>query len=732
MKNLFRSLTFFLLTLSIFAQTGIEEKVNNLLSQMTLDEKIGQLQQGIVTDNIENDVKEGKYGSFLNAGDLETKIRLQKIAVEESRLGIPLIFGRDVIHGYRTVFPIPLGLGATWNPELVKQGSAVAAYEASEQGIHWTFAPMIDIARDPRWGRIAESPSEDPYLLSEMARAMVQGFQGENLSDKNSIAACAKHFVGYGAAEGGRDYNTTLIPENELRNIYLRPYKAAVDAGTATIMSGFNDLNGIPASGNKYTLRTILKDEWSFNGFVISDWDSMVEMIYHGYCKDEKDVAKVAIEAGVDMEMVSTAYANELKKLIDNGDVDIKYLNEAVKNILRIKYRLGLFDNPFPEYEGKKALLKEDNLEIARKTARESLVLLKNENLLPLSDNYEKIAVVGPLANAGRDQNGTWTPDGRGEDSVTPLTALKERLGDKIVYVAGLEKSRSTTDDFEKVIAAVNTSDVALIFVGEEEILSGEARSRAFLNLPGSQTELIKVVASTGKPFVVVIMAGRPLTFNEEAELADAVVYAWHPGTMGGPAITEVLFGEYSPSGRLPVTFPRTVGQVPVYYNHRNTGRPAPVTDEADIPIGTPLDPKDFVSNYLDVPNSPAYPFGYGLSYAEFEYDNLSLSSDKIKTDGELTVTVDVTNKSDIQADEVIQLYIRDRVGTVTRPVKELKDFKKLSFDKGETKTITFILDSDDLAFYNYENKFVVEPGEFDLWIGPNSAEGLHGEFVVE
>lgn len=734
MKTPTRILVLFcLLTLLVQGQNNIEEKIENLLSKMTIDEKIGQLQQGFNgSDNIENGIVDGKFGSFLNAGDIETKIEYQKLAVNESRLGIPLIFGRDVIHGYRTVFPIPLGQSATWNPDLVKKAAEIAAYEASEQGIHWTFAPMIDIARDPRWGRIAESPGEDPYLVSVMAKAMVEGFQGESLSNKNSIAACAKHFAGYGAAEGGRDYNTTLIPENELRNIYLRPFKAAKDAGVATYMSAFNDLNGVPTSGNKFTLKQVLRNEWGFDGFVVSDWGSMVEMIIHGYCESETDVAKVAIEAGVDMEMVSQAYANELKKLIEEGLVDIEYLNTAVKNILRVKFRLGLFDNPFPEYEGESALLKSENLEFAKKVAHESLVLLKNDNVLPLSNTLNKIAVIGPLANSGRDQNGTWAPDGKSEDAVTPLTALRERFNDRIVYEAGLKTSRSTDIDNDAVLKAVQQSDVVLLFVGEEEIIAGEAKSRAFLNFPGKQKELIELVSQSNKPTIIIILAGRPLTFSAEAELVDAILFAWHPGTMGGPAIADVLFGDYSPSGKLPVTFPRTVGQVPYYYNHRNTGRPAPITYEADIPLGTPLNPKDFVSNYLDVPNSPGYPFGFGLSYAEFEYDDLSLSSTKIAPEENILVSLEVTNKSDIQADEIIQLYIRDRVGSITRPVKELKDFKKETFSPNETKIITFTLDKEDLSFYNYENKLVVEPGKFDIWVGPNSAEGLHAEFIVK
>ncbi len=734
MKAPFLLLILFSFSVQILsAQQDIEKRVESLLSQMTLEEKIGQLQQGwLNSPNYEEGIRDGKFGSFLNSGDIETKTRLQKIAVEESRLGIPLIFGRDVIHGYRTVLPIPLGLSATWNLDLVQQGCGVAAFEASQQGIHWTFAPMMDIARDARWGRIAESPGEDPYLVSRMGEAMIKGFQGEDLSSDKTIAACAKHFVGYGAAEGGRDYNTTLIPENELRNIYLPSFKAAKDAGVVTYMSAFNDLNGIPATGNKFVLREILRNEWGFNGFVVSDWASVTEMIEHGYVKDKAGAAQRAIEAGVDMEMVTTAYAHELANLIEDGKVDMKYIDEAVKNILRVKFALGLFDNPFRELKGENALLTDESLETARKAARESFVLLKNEGILPFKKDFEKIAIIGPLANSGNDQNGTWAPDGRGEDAVTPLMALKEKFGDKIIYSEGLEKSRSTDNDFTEAVKTAQQADAVILCLGEEEIISGEAKSRAFLNLPGNQTNLVKAIAETGKPIAIVIMAGRPLTFSEEAKLADAVLYAWHPGTMGGPALIDVLFGDYSPSGKLPVTFPRTVGQIPFYYNHRNTGRPATNVENVDIPLGTPLDPKGFVSNYLDVPFSPAYPFGYGLSYAEFNYDNLQISSDKIGPEDKIIVTCDVTNKSDITADEVVQLYIRDLVGSVTRPVKELKGFQKLIFQPGETKTVEFVVGPNELAFYNYENKLTVEPGEFHLWVGPNSAEGLQTSFAVE
>ncbi len=733
MKKHFTILIFFLITFTIIAQQQYDAKINELIGKMTLKEKIGQMTQGVPwAKNLEEGIREGHFGSLLNAGDIDTKMKYQKLAVEESRLGIPLLFGRDVIHGYRTVMPLPLALGATWNPELVENTCRVAAYEASQQGIHWTFAPMMDITRDPRWGRIVESPSEDPYLASQMAVAMVKGFQGDKLSDKYSMAACAKHYVGYGASEAGRDYNTTLIPETELRNVYLAPFKAAVKAGVATIMSGFNDLNGVPASGNIHTIRNILKNEWGFDGFVVSDWKSIDQMVEHGFAKDDKQAAEKAVKAGVDMEMAGTSYLENLERLVEEGKISVSEIDDAVRRILKIKFELGLFDNPFRELEGEKAILTDENKEVAREAARESFVLLKNEGILPLKENYKRIAVIGPMADSGEDQIGTWTPDGKGEEAITPLTSLKNFYGNKIKYVKALDNSRDTNKDFDEAIETASNSDIVLLFLGEDAILSGEAHCRTYLNLPGSQSELIRQIEKTGKPIVLIIMAGRPLTFSEEAGLADAVIYAWHPGTMGGPAIVDILSGKFSPSGRLPVTFPRTVGQIPIYYNHRNTGRPAPKDVQASIPLGTPANPIDYFSYYLDAPNTPAYPFGFGLSYTEFEYDDLKLSADTMEVDGSITISVKVKNVGDYDAQEVVQLYVRDLYGSITRPVKELKGFKKIFLKSGEEKIVTFTLKASDLAFYNSENKWVIEPGEFKLWVGPNSSEGLETEFEIK
>jgi len=706
------------------------QRINMLLTKMTIEEKIGQMAQFHLWSR-DNDfeklsevVRKGGVGSFLNSGDREYKEKLQRVAVEESRLGIPLIFGRDVIHGYRTMFPIPLGQAASWNPDLVQKAAAIAAKEAVQMGINWTFAPMMDLSRDARWGRIAESAGEDPFLTSAMAVAMTKGFQGNNLADPNTIAACAKHYVGYGAAEGGRDYNTTLIPEHELRNFYLPPFKAAVDAGVSTIMSAFNDLNGVPTSGNPFTLRKILREEWGFDGFVVSDWTSMTEMINHGFCADEREVALKSIKAGVNMEMVSESYQNHLKELIEAGQVDENLLDKTVADILRIKIRLGLFENPYPVPYDKSVILNKDHLKVARELSAQSLVLLKNENnILPINKKTKSIAVIGPLADSPWDQLGTWTVDGKKEDSITPLQAFKEEKSFNFTYSKGLESARSMdTTLFAKAVENAQKADLAILFVGEDQILSGEAHSRAFINLPGAQQELVSKIAETKTPIILVIMAGRPLTFQSEIDKAAAIIYAWHPGTMGGPAIADVLTGKITPSGKLPVSFPRTIGQIPVYYNHRNTGRP-PTKDMLGIPLGTPEDPKGYVSYYLDTDFTPQYPFGFGLSYSTFKYADLKISSNKINPEDKITTDIKITNTGLLDAVEIVQLYIRDRVGSITRPVKELKAFKRILIKAGESQTVSFEIGNKELAFWNAEMKFTAEPGMFDIMIGGSSAD---------
>jgi len=722
----------------------VEHRVSQLLSQMTLEEKIGQTAQrnlgavlaspGDVAPELLNPLREGAIGSFLNAGDVRTKNILQRIAVEQSRLGIPLIYGRDVIHGYRTVFPIPVGGASSWNTALIERAARIAAIEASASGIHWTFAPMLDITRDPRWGRVAETCGEDPYLTSILGAAKVRGFQGRSLADPTTIAACGKHYVGYGAAEGGRDYNTTIIPERQLREIYLAPFHAAVEAGAATLMSAFNEINDVPASGNAFTLTRVLRGEWGFDGFVVSDWNSIAEMIAHGYCADEKEAAFKGFTAGVDMEMVSTTYENHLMAMIRDGTLDESVLDEAVRRILRIKFRLGLFDSPYRDESRVDILLHPDHLAVAEELAMQSAVLLENRNnTLPLSRGLESVAVIGPLADSPVDQMGTWTMDGRIEDVRTPLAAIKAYLGPSVdvLYAPGLEKSRSMDrSGFAAAVDAARRADAVLLFLGEEQILSGEAKCRAFLDLPGAQEALIESVAETGKPVIAVILAGRPLTFESIKDKVGAILYAWHPGTMGGPALAKLIFGEESPSGRLPISFPRTVGQIPVYYAHKNTGRP-PSERNLGIPTGTPLDPRDFTSNYLDVDFTPAYVFGYGLSYAEFEYSDLTLSSNEIAADGVLKVSAKITNRSDVAADEVAQLYVRDLVASVTRPVAELKGFSRLRLEPGEIRTVSFDLRAQDLAFLGMDMQPVIEPGLFHIRIGPNSREGVRGEFRV-
>ncbi|SFE55388.1 beta-glucosidase BglX [Sunxiuqinia elliptica] len=721
----------------------VERKIKELIAQMTLEEKLGQMSQfdpGQLggAESAKQAIRDGKVGSILNLVGASRVNELQKVAVEESRLGIPLIIGRDVIHGYRTIMPIPLGMAASWNAELAEQAMGVAAAEAASEGIHWTFAPMIDVSRDPRWGRIAESCGEDTYLTSVMAKAMVKGFQGEDLTDSRTIAACAKHFVGYGAAEGGRDYNTTLIPEVQLRNDYLPPFKAAVDAGVATFMSAFNDLNGVPASGNEFTLKQILRQEWGYEGMVVSDWASIAEMIPHGYAANQKEAAEKALNAGVDMEMASNCYVENVQALLDEGKIEMATIDSYVANILRLKFSLGLFDQPYTDESlAAKTILSERHLEIAKEAASESFVLLQNKNeLLPLSKSISSIAVIGPLADSPHDQMGTWVFDGNKENSVTPLTALKEKLGAaKINFAKGLEISRTkSTEGFAEAVEAAKKSDVVVLFLGEESILSGEAHSLANLNLQGSQTQLLEAVQATGKPVVMVVMAGRQLTIERELKLADAVLYAWHPGTMGGPALADMLFGEAVPSGKLPVTFPKTVGQIPIYYNHKNTGRPADYqqwTDINKIPAEATQHSLGNTSHYLDAGFEPLFPFGYGLSYSSFDYSNLELSSNTMGVDGAIDVSVTLKNTGKYEAAEVVQLYIRDRFGSVTRPVRQLKGYKKVTLKPGESQQVSINLKANELAFFNGKD-YVIEAGDFDVWMGTNAQEGLHAEFSID
>lgn len=728
----------FLIPQKFSAQTNaeIEEKIEELLSKMTLEEKIGQTalrgtssRTKVLPEELKEAVKKGHIGAFLNVMNIEYVNELQRIAIEESPNGIPLIFSRDVIHGFKTIFPIPLGLAASWDPETAKTGARVSAIEASSVGIRWTFAPMLDIATDSRWGRIAESPGEDPYLASVMGKAYVEGFHGDNLSDPTSMAACAKHFIGYGAAIGGRDYNTAIINETLLRNVYLPPFKAAIEAGAPTVMSSFNELNGIPASGNKFILSDILRDEWKFDGFVVSDWNSVTEMIPHGFAENEKHAAELAFNAGLDMEMTSKSYENHIKELIAEGKVSENQLDFYVKNILRIKFKLGLFDNPYKPEDHDGNLYDPEHLKKAKQAAIISSVLLKNENnILPLKPNT-KITITGPLADAPREQLGTWTFDGEGEHSVTPVTAFKSK---NVTFIPGLKYSRDkSTEGFKETIATAKKADVIVFIGGEEAILSGEAHSRANIDLPGAQEQLIKELSKTGKPIVLVIMAGRPITITNIIDDVDAVLMMWHPGTMGGPALYEMIYGEKEPGGRLPVTWPKTAGQLPLYYNHKNTGRPADSTfvHLDDIPVGAWQSSLGNNSHYLDAGYTPHFPFGYGLSYTHFKYSNLKISKDSIDANEELQIRVMVKNTGDRKGEAVVQLYIQDVVGSITRPVKELKKFKRLPLEKGEEKEVIFTLNTKDLMFVNNTMKEVLEPGKFNLWIGADSASGMKASF---
>ncbi|MCY1721065.1 beta-glucosidase BglX [Prolixibacteraceae bacterium Z1-6] len=720
-----------------------DKEILDLIQQMTLEEKIGQMQQingfgGEIPEHLKQDVIDGKIGSILNEVNVKTINEIQRIALEESRLGIPVIIGRDVIHGFKTVFPIPLGQAATWNPEVVKAGARVAAKEAWSSGVNWTFAPMIDISRDARWGRIAESCGEDPYLTSVMGVAMVEGFQGDDLSADGSILACAKHFAGYGAAEGGRDYNTTLIPEGELRNIYLKSFQAVEEAGAGSFMSGFNDLNGVPASGNEFLLRKVLRNEWNFEGFVVSDWASITEMITHGYVADEKNAAEKAIKAGVDMEMATTSYKTYLQELIDEGRIDEELLDEAVYRILKIKFDLGLFNNPYVKEEDQNQFALPEYLETAKEAAIQSMVLLKNEkSILPLTNEVGKVALIGPMANQKYEQLGTWIFDGDSDLSITPLEALQLELGDnKVLFAEGLSYTRSKDKaGFAQAVTAAKQADVVVMCLGEESILSGEAHCRASLDLPGAQNELIEEVAKAGKPIVLVVMAGRPLAIGAVSKHVDAVLYSFHPGTMGGPALAELLLGVSNPSGKLPVTFPKSAGQIPIYYNHKNTGRPvdkASWTCIDDIPLNTFQTSLGNTSHYLDLGFDPLYPFGFGLSYTTFEYKDLKIETPKVKLDDDVIASVTLENTGNFIGEEVVQLYVRDLVGSVTRPVKELKAFQRVQLKPGESKKITFKINTSELAFFNNEMKEVTEPGEFHLWIGGSSNADLQASFIIE
>lgn len=705
-----------------------EEKIDALLARMTLEEKLGQLQMldGLGDGSYRPEhpalIRQGLLGSTLNVRGAKRTNELQRIALEESRLKIPVLFAFDVIHGYRTIFPVPLAEASSWDPPAVKQAASIAAAEAAASGVRWTFAPMVDIARDARWGRIVEGAGEDPYLGSVMARARVQGFQGDNYGAPGKVVACAKHWVAYGAAEAGRDYNTTDVSERTLREVYFPPFKAAVDAGVGTVMSAFNDLNGVPASANPFTLTRVLRGEWGFDGAVVSDYESVRELMAHGVAASEQEAALEALGSGVDVEMVSRLYNKHVAELIKKGSVSIATVDEAVRRILRVKFRLGLFDNPYAD-EGRerRTILSDEHVAAARRIGSRSMVLLKNDGQnLPISAGIGSIAVIGPLADDRLNMLGSWSGDGREEDVVTLLAGIKARVSasTKVLYANGCDVDGNVGDGIAEAARIAQDCDLIIVAVGETAAMSGEAASRSSLDLPGRQLDLVKAAVATGKPTVVVLMNGRPLAIGWIAENAAAILEAWFAGNEAGHAIADVLFGDVNPGGKLPVTFPRAVGQEPLYYNHKTTGRPPDVNNK-------------YSSKYLDIPWTPLFPFGYGLSYTTFRLTDLRLSTPRIGPRQSLTASVQVENTGRRPGDEVVQLYIRDVAATVTRPVKELKGFERVTLQPGERRRVEFTLGPEHLGFYNREMRFVVEPGVFKVMVGNSSEGGLEASFEV-
>ncbi|MCL9770058.1 beta-glucosidase BglX [Flavobacterium sp. HXWNR69] len=730
MKNYILKFILFLCFLPVFSQQNdIDIKVDELIKKMTLDEKIGQLNQysgdntvtGPITinPNKQNEIKSGQLGSMLNILGVKYTRQYQELAMQ-SRLKIPLLFGQDVVHGYKTTFPIPLAEAASWDLNAIELSARIAAVEASASGIHWTFAPMVDISRDPRWGRVMEGAGEDTYLGSKIAFARVKGFQGKKLGDVDAVMACAKHLVAYGAAVGGRDYNSVDMSYRMLWETYLPPFKSALDAGAATFMNSFNDLNGIPATGNSYLQRDILKGKWNFKGFVVSDWGSIGEMVAHGYSKDSKEAALQAITAGSDMDMESNAYRNNLAELVKENKVSIELIDDAVRRILYKKFELGLFDDPYKFSNPKRqkaALNNPEHTKIARDVASKSIVLLKNENnVLPLSKELKTIAFIGPMVKPKRINHGFWAVDLKDVDStyiVSQWEGLERKVGKntKLLYAKGCNIEGDDKSGFQEAIAVANKSDIVILSIGEAWNMSGEAKSKSNIHLPGVQEDLIKELQKTGKPIVILINAGRPLIFDWTADNMPTIVYTWWLGSEAGNAIADVLFGDYNPSGKLPMTFPRDEGQIPIYYNHFNTGRPS-INDD-----------KNYKSAYIDLSNSPKFPFGYGISYTTFQYSNLKLSSHKINSLEIIEVSLNVTNSGKYAGEEVVQLYLRDKVGSVVRPIKELKDFIKVHLNVGETKIIKFTIDKSKLSFYNDNLDYITEPGEFELMIGASSED---------
>ncbi|WP_054719737.1 glycoside hydrolase family 3 N-terminal domain-containing protein [Marinifilum fragile] len=714
-------------------ETKMEAFVDSLLQKMTLEEKLGQLTLfssswditgPITNNNYVEDVKKGKVGAIFNAYSADFTYRLQKENMENTRLSIPLLFGYDVIHGHWTTFPIPLAEACSWDLEWIEKSARIAAIEATSEGLHWTFAPMVDIARDPRWGRIAEGAGEDIFLGCEIAKARVHGFQGDDLSKTNTMLACAKHYAAYGVAQAGRDYHTVDISNRELWSTYMPPFKAAVNAGVATFMTSFNELDGTPCTGNEYLLDDVLRKKWHFDGFVVTDYTSIMEMTEHGNVKDEKEAGEVAINAGVDMDMQSGIFNDFLPTSVEEGKVLTSRIDEAVRQILKMKYRLGLFEDPYKYSDvkrAKKTLMKPEFIKASRELAKRSIVLLKNEDqILPLNKNIKKLALIGPYVKNRRDLVGTWSGAGKWEKAVTVMEGVEKAVSRKteILYAEGCKLFGDDRSGFDNAVATAKEADAVVLMVGEPHDWSGEAASRTDLELPGVQPELVKEIVKTGKPVVMVMMNGRPLTIDWEAANVPAIVEAWHLGVQAGPAVADVLFGDYNPSAKLTVTFPRNVGQIPIYYNMKHTGRP--------------MDPNQkFTSKYLDCPNSPLYPFGYGLSYTTFDYSAVELDKTTMGANDQIIAKVKVSNTGKYDGEEVVQLYIQDLVGSVTRPVKELKGFKKVFIPKGESVEVEFTITAEDLAFYRKDMSYGVEKGDFKVFIGTSSQEVQESQFTL-
>lgn len=713
-----------------------ENKADSIINLMTIDEKIGQLSLftsdwSTTGPTMRKDyidlIKQGKAGNIFNAYTVDYVKDLQKIAMEETRMHIPMLFGYDVIHGHRTIFPIPLAQASSWDTAAIEKAERIAAIEATAEGLNWTFAPMVDLARDPRWGRVMEGSGEDTWLGGLIAAARVRGFQGSDLSDKSSMLACVKHFAAYGAPQGGRDYNTVDMSERSLYEWYLPVYKSAINAGVASVMTSFNEIAGIPSTSNKWLLTDLLHNEWKFKGFVVTDYSSINELINHGVAVDLSEAASLSINAGVDMDMQGSAFVSHLDDLVKSGKVSEETLNSAVKRILVAKYELGLFDDPYKYCDKKREkeeIMRPEYLDFAREFAGKSCVLLKNEKgTLPVREDIKTLAVIGPLADSKADMLGFWSAAGQWEKCVTLLEGINNKVNGtvKILSAKGCNVNDDNTSGINQAVSVARRADFVILALGESKEMSGESASRTDIDLPGVQIELARAVIRTGKPVAVVLFNGRPLAIQELDEIAPAILDAWFGGTQAGNGIADVLFGDVNPSGKLTMTFPRNVGQIPIFYNTKNTGRP----------INPEKPYEKFKSNYLDSPNTPLYPFGYGLSYTSFKYSVISLNKTGFQKDDHITASVDITNTGDRDGEEIAQLYVYDLVGDVTRPLKELKGFKKVLIEKGKTVSVTFTLSPSDLSYYHTDMSFSFDPGDFELFIGPNSSEGSSVSFSI-